>query len=98
EQLEEISASASQAIDEVREIAYNLRPYQLDRFGPTRTARAIFTSVADSSGIRFSADIDAIDGLFSKEAEISIYRIVQESINNIVKNYKATEATLVLRA
>ena len=96
EQLEEITASASQAIEEVREIAYNLRPYQLDRFGLTRTLQAIFTRFADSSGIQFSAVIDPIDGLFSKDGEISIYRIVQESINNIVKHSSATEATLVI--
>jgi signal transduction histidine kinase/ligand-binding sensor domain-containing protein len=97
EQLDEITASASQAIEEVREIAYNLRPYQLDRFGLTRTLQAIFTRFADSSSIRFSAEIDQIDGLFSTEEEISIYRIIQESINNIVKHSNATEATLLIK-
>jgi signal transduction histidine kinase/ligand-binding sensor domain-containing protein len=97
EQLEEISASASQAIEEVREIAYNLRPYHLDRFGLTKTLKAIFTRFSDSSGTHFSVEIDPIDGLFSKEDEISIYRIVQESINNIVKHAYATEAQLVIR-
>ncbi len=97
EQLDEISASASQAIDEVREIAYNLRPFQLDRFGLTRSLQAIFTRFPESCGIRFSAEIAPIDGLFSKEDEISIYRIVQESINNIVKHSNATEANLAIR-
>jgi signal transduction histidine kinase/ligand-binding sensor domain-containing protein len=94
EQLNEITASASQAIEEVRTIAHNLRPYQLDRFGLTRTLQAIFTSFPHSSEIKFSAEIDPIDGLFSKQDEISIYRIVQESTNNIVKHAGATEAQL----
>jgi signal transduction histidine kinase len=38
--------------------------------------------------------MDQIDGLFSKQDEISIYRIVQESINNIVKHAQATDARL----
>jgi signal transduction histidine kinase len=97
EQLEEITASASQAIEEVREIAYNLRPYHLDRFGLTKTLKAIFTRFSDSSGTRFFVEIDPIDGLFSKEDEISIYRIVQESINNIVKHAHASEAKMVIR-
>jgi signal transduction histidine kinase/streptogramin lyase len=97
EQLDEISASASQAIEEVREIAYNLRPYQLDRFGLTRTLQAIFTRFSNLSGTRFSVEIDPIDGLFSNEDEISIYRIIQESINNIVKHAHATEAKLIIR-
>ena len=97
EQLDEITASASQAIEEVREIAYNLRPYHLDRFGLTKTLKAIFTRFSDSSGTRFFVEIDPIDGLFSEEDEISIYRIVQESINNIVKHAHASEAQLVIR-
>jgi signal transduction histidine kinase/ligand-binding sensor domain-containing protein len=97
EQLHEISASASQAIEEVREIAYNLRPYHLDRFGLTRTLKAIFTRFSDSSDTRFFVEIEPIDGLFSKEDEISIYRIVQESLNNIIKHAQASEARLMIR-
>ena len=97
EQLKEISDSASRAIDEVREIAFNLRPYQLNRFGLTRTLQSIFTRFSDPARTVFSAQIDQIDGLFSKEAEISIYRIVQEGINNIVKHARATEARLIVK-
>jgi signal transduction histidine kinase/ligand-binding sensor domain-containing protein len=97
EQLEEITDSASRAIDEVREIAFNLRPYQLNRFGLTRTLQAIFTRFSDPARTRFSAHIDPIDGLFTKEDEISIYRIIQEGINNIVKHARATEATLTVK-
>lgn len=96
EQLEEISTATSQAIEEVREIAYNLRPYQLDRFGLTRTLRAIFTQASVTSGVNLSAEVEPIDGLFPSEAEISIYRIVQESVNNILKHSRATEAKLTI--
>jgi len=97
EQLDEITDSASRAIEEVREIAFNLRPYQLNRFGLTRTLQAIFTKFSDPGRTVFSAQIDPIDGLFTKEDEISIYRIVQEGINNIVKHSGATEATLTVK-
>jgi signal transduction histidine kinase len=97
EQLEEISAGASQAVEEVREISYNLRPYQLDRFGLTKALKALCVQASKSSGIQITADVDAIDGIFSKEAESSIYRIVQEAVNNIIKHSMAGEAALVLR-
>jgi signal transduction histidine kinase len=54
-------------------------------------------SVAASSSIRFSSEIDSIDGVFSKEAEINIYRIIQESLNNIVKHSSATSAEIAVR-
>lgn len=96
EQLDEITASASQAIEEVREIAHNLRPYHLDRFGLTRSLQAIFSRFSDAPGIRFSVEIDPIDGLFSKEDEISIYRIVQEAVNNIIKHAHASRAEFAI--
>jgi signal transduction histidine kinase len=37
-----------------------------------------------------------VDGVFRKEAEIGVFRIVQESVNNIVKHSGATEATIEL--
>jgi signal transduction histidine kinase/ligand-binding sensor domain-containing protein len=96
EQLGDISATASQAIDEVREIAYNLRPYQLDDLGLTRAIEYIIAKVAGSSEIQFDAELDRIDKLFSPEAEINIYRIVQESLTNIVRHSGATRAKVVI--
>jgi signal transduction histidine kinase len=39
--IEEISAEASHALAEVREISYSLRPYQLDRIGLTKAIEAL---------------------------------------------------------
>jgi signal transduction histidine kinase len=97
EQMAEISTAASEAISEVKEIAYNLRPYQLDRLGLTKAVEGILEKVSASSDINFSARLDEIDGVFSKEAEINIYRIVQESLNNILKHSAATEARLEIK-
>lgn len=94
EQLNDISETASQAIDEVREISYNLRPYQLDDLGLTKAIEYIIRKVASSSEIRFSSEMDRIDNMFSPEAEINIYRVVQESLNNIVKHSRARNAKI----
>ncbi|MFL6211963.1 MAG: two-component regulator propeller domain-containing protein [Pyrinomonadaceae bacterium] len=97
EQLQEISTTASQAIDEVRAIAHDLRPYQLDRLGLTKALDALVRKVAAASGLACTAEIDPLDGLFTKEAEINLYRIVQESLNNIVKHAHASAASVVVR-
>ncbi len=93
----EISETASQAIGEVREIAYNLRPYQLDRLGLTKAIEAILGKVASSSNIEFSSVLERIDGMFSKGSEIHLYRIVQESVNNIIRHSEATRASVEVR-
>jgi signal transduction histidine kinase/ligand-binding sensor domain-containing protein len=96
-ELNEISDAASQALDEVREIAYNLRPFQLDQLGLTKAIESMLKKVSHASGIGFSTMIDLIDDLYSKEAEINIYRIVQESANNIVRHSGATEAEVEIK-
>ena len=90
-ELREISQTASQAIRDVRAIAHNLRPYQLDSLGLTDAVRATVSSVVESSGMTLHGEIGEINGLFAKEQEVSIFRIVQETTNNIVKHANASE-------
>ena len=95
--LNEISEVTAQAIEEVRQITRNLRPYQLDRFGLTNAIRAIIKQMSENTPILFASHVDEIDGTFDKESEIHVYRIIQESINNIIKHSGATEATIVIK-
>jgi signal transduction histidine kinase len=95
--LSEISEVTAQAIEEVRQITRNLRPYQLDRFGLTHAIRAIIKQMSENTPILFASHVDEIDGTFDKESEIHVYRIIQESINNIIKHSGATEATIVIK-
>lgn len=94
EQFDEITASASQAIDEVRQIAYNLRPLNLERLGLTVVLEELVEKVASTSGIQFSADVIPLDGLLAADNAINLYRIIQESVNNIVKHAQATKAAV----
>ena len=96
EPLAEISTTASQAIDEVRGISYNLRPYQLEKLGLTTAIQDLVDQTAASSAIRFVTELDRVDGAFPKDAEISIYRMVQESLNNAVRHSQATEARVLV--
>lgn len=95
--LEEISGASSQAIEEVRQITYGLRPYQLDRLGLTQAIRAAVGLADESGSILFAIRVEGIDNVFDKDSEIHFYRIVQEAINNVVKHSAATEATVVIK-
>jgi len=86
EQLDEISGSATEALEQVREIAYYLRPSHLERVGLTSAIGEMIERVADSSEIEFDVKMTALDGVFSPQNEINFYRIVQESLNNIIKH------------
>jgi signal transduction histidine kinase/ligand-binding sensor domain-containing protein len=95
-QLGEISDTASAAIDEVREIAYNLRPFHLDELGLTKAVESMLDRVSKVSTIDFSWETDSVDGFFPRDAEINFYRIVQECVNNIVKHSGAARARVMI--
>lgn len=94
EQLNEISTSVADALEEVRQIAYDLRPCQLERLGLSSTLEEMLQRVAATSEIEFTYEIVPLDGACSPEMEINLYRVVQESVNNIIKHSQATEANV----
>jgi signal transduction histidine kinase len=52
--------------------------------------------VQDSSDIQFTSRIDDLEGAFSKDTEITLYRILQECCSNIVRHSQATRAQIKL--
>jgi signal transduction histidine kinase/ligand-binding sensor domain-containing protein len=94
EQLDEIAATAGDAIDEVRQIAYNLRPYHLDRLGLPQAIEEMATRVASSSSMAIDVDVAALEGAVAREDAINCYRIVQECLSNAVRHARATTASI----
>ncbi|HEY6332165.1 MAG TPA: two-component regulator propeller domain-containing protein [Blastocatellia bacterium] len=94
EQLEEIGSSASEAIDEVREIAHNLRPVLLDRLGLTKAVESMLRRVGSANKTEFAYEIAPLEGVFPKDSEVNFYRIIQEAVNNIIKHSGASEANI----
>ena len=93
----EITAVITNAIDEVRRLAHNLRPYQLDRLGLTRALTALAETMSASSTTVFYPEIENIDSFFNADASILVYRILQEAVNNILRHAEATKATIIIR-
>ena len=87
-----IGETVAQTLEEVRSISYNLRPHHLDQLGLTTTIGAMIDKMAESSTIKMSSALDDVDDVFAPGDEITIYRIIQESLNNVVKHSRAGEA------
>ena len=93
-QFDEFSAAVSHSLEEVRTISHDLRPPHLDQLGLRTALVAMIEKVAASSTIQFTHTIAEVDGLLPPGDEIMLYRIVQESLNNILKHSGATQATV----
>ncbi len=95
--IDDISELSSSTLEEVREISYNLHPYQLESLGLTRAIESITEKAESSTGIKFENDLDLIDNILSPEAEINVYRIIQECVNNIIKHSNASKVKLKIK-
>ena len=96
EQHREIAEAASQVIDDLNEIIYNLSPIQLDRLGLMGAIEDLLDNVADSHTLKITRELEDVAGFLSKEAETNLYRIVQESVNNILKHAEASQMAVKL--
>ncbi|WP_298514051.1 sensor histidine kinase [uncultured Kordia sp.] len=77
---------ASSTLEEVRTISRGLHPSNLERLGLTEAVNALVYDINANTDLFFTEEIDNIDNTLSKEAELHLYRIIQESLSNIVKH------------
>ncbi|MBQ4822832.1 sensor histidine kinase [Aquimarina sp. MMG016] len=91
---EKTSQVVDGVIDEVRAISRSLHPFKLEELGLTVTLQSSVEMIDENYDMFISAEIDNIDEVFDQEKEINIYRLVQESFNNILKHSNARSAEI----
>ena len=98
-QCPEISKDIREMIDEVRMLAWNVRPSILDDYGLNRALEQYIGETAKRVG--FSLDYESVipsetERFAGPEVEATLYRITQEAITNIIRHAKATQASVIL--
>lgn len=85
-----------EAAGELRKTSHNLTPEILLKHGLDEALRRYCNSLNNSKTIAIEYDSWGNIDRFSDAFELSVYRIVQELINNIVKHSKSTQAIVQL--
>ncbi|HJV20027.1 MAG TPA: ATP-binding protein [Sediminibacterium sp.] len=85
-----------EAAGELRKTSHNLMPEILLQHGLDEALRRYCNSLNNSKTISIQYDSWGDIDRFSDAFELSVYRIVQELINNIVKHSKSTQAIVQL--
>jgi signal transduction histidine kinase len=85
---------ASSTLEEVRSISRGLHPSNLERLGLTTAINALVYDINANTDLFFTENIENVDNLLSKEYELHLYRIIQESLSNIVKHSEAKAVKL----
>lgn len=95
--LRRVSTLVQESIEGVREISSSLHPHHIERLGFCAAVEAMIEKVSHSSAIPIQCVCEQIDTFLPKGSEIHLYRIIQESLSNIVKHAGATSALVEIR-
>lgn len=86
-------------LEELRGMAINLRPPSLDDMDMTSIFRRQVFDTAEQNGLfaEFTADVEIKNIDFSDDIRLALYRILQESMTNIVRHAHAVNVAVSLR-
>jgi signal transduction histidine kinase len=99
EQVHEIETSlrlVDTLVREVRSIAHNMMPGSLETLGLAAALDDLVRSVMLTNDIHIALHVHNLEERLEPSAEISLYRIVQELLTNILKHAAASQVTIQL--
>jgi PAS domain S-box-containing protein len=88
-QLREVSA-------DVHKLAYQLHPAKLDQLGLVTTARSWCRDLSQQSGLTIDFSAEHVPPDLSPDVSLCLYRIIQESLHNVVRHSHSTAARVEL--
>lgn len=92
---EKTMAMVDESCTEVRSIAHQMMPNALIKSGLV-TALRDFINKIPSEKLKISMDIKGIDKDLESTTETVLYRVIQESVNNVIKHAEATALDILL--
>jgi signal transduction histidine kinase len=95
ERLEHLVSTLNSGIALKRRIVEDLRPSSLSHLGLVASLEILTREFADRSGIEIKTALASVE--LGGSAQLTVYRLVQESLTNMSKYAKATHADITLR-
>lgn len=96
-EIEQLKFQLRSVIKEIRKIMYDLRPTSLDELGFSSSIHGLVSKTEEDCNIKFSVSIDEESKIKNSNLKIICFRIIQESLNNIIKHSKARKAYIYVK-
>ncbi|PYF07603.1 sensor histidine kinase [Ureibacillus chungkukjangi] len=91
-EITELKKTVRNALSEVRRIIYDLRPMALDDLGIVPTLKKYLSTIMEyNPGIQVHFQTFSDEKRLPSDYEVSIFRLVQESVNNSIKHGKSPD-------
>jgi signal transduction histidine kinase len=95
--LSEVRLGIRELVDSLRRICGDLRPLTIDSLGLGAALQSYTRDWAARTGIEVDLDIDENLGRMPEATELSIFRIVQEGLNNVWRHAQASRVRITLQ-
>jgi signal transduction histidine kinase len=96
EQYQKATSLLDEACDEVRKISHNLVSGELVQFGLISALQQLKATLNDTGKLTVEVFAFGMEERLDTTTEISLYRVLQEIMNNILKHAEATKVTIQL--
>ncbi len=94
--IDDLNALADEALQEIRTTSYLLHPPLLDEAGFASAARWFVEGFSKRSNIEVECDIPHPSERLSKECELVLFRVLQETLTNVHRHSGASSASVRL--
>ncbi|MBI4788330.1 MAG: GAF domain-containing protein [Chloroflexi bacterium] len=96
-QLEETMLSIDTAIEQVRDLSFELRPSLLDDMGLPTALKAYANRVVQHTGLAIEFDFRIGRKRLPFDVETTCFRVVQEALTNIIRHARARRVVITLQ-
>jgi len=96
ERLNEVKWLLDKIETELRNFSHELRPVVLDRLGLVPALQFLAENVGRRAGVAIAVS-GKLDARLAPAVEITLYRIAQEALNNVIKHARASTANIEVR-
>jgi signal transduction histidine kinase len=92
--LKELETLAEQTVENLRRLTRALRPIYLEDLGLVTALEMLAREISQNNHLAVDFQKTGSERRLAREVELSLYRIAQEALTNVVKHSKATHADL----
>ena len=92
ESIKDLHEQLNDCLSSIKQIIFNLRPLALETFGLSAAIKQLVNSLSDRSILSVEFKVDGKEIALPKYVEMAIFRIVQESLNNVVHHSGTNKA------
>ena len=97
EVMRSVRAELVRVSEDIHSLAYQLHPSVLEELGLVEALRAECERWGRQGRLTVAMDLEAFPAVADKEAELCLFRVAQEALNNVVRHSGTNVASVMLR-